>query len=141
MLFTLTLLCALFSGNLLLPSEILANLSKILNDNTPKAEYPLGVLTTQNRDEWAKQRIHLEEIGNHDVLRKIDTAIFNLVLDDVTIENNKHKILSEFLHSDGTNRSTLYIFIINLLLELIYFNYSTSILIQIHSLNRLPNES
>lgn len=91
-------------GNLLLSSEILANLSKILNDNTPKAEYPLGVLTTQNRDEWAKQRIHLEEIGNHDVLRKIDTAIFNLVLDDVTIENNKHKMLSEFLHSDGTNR-------------------------------------
>lgn len=114
MLFTLTLyyvLC-LFSGNLLLPSEILANLSKILNDNTPKAEHPLGVLTTQNRDQWAKQRIHLEEIGNHDVLRKIDTAIFNLVLDDAIIENNKHKILSEFLHSDGTNRSTLFLFLI-----------------------------
>ncbi|XP_026315545.1 carnitine O-palmitoyltransferase 2, mitochondrial [Hyposmocoma kahamanoa] len=91
-------------GNLLTPTEILGNLSSILNDNTPKAEYPLGVLTCQNRDEWATQRIHLQESGNGDVLQKIDSAIFNLVLDDETIHDNKHKILHHYLHGDGTNR-------------------------------------
>ncbi|XP_072938718.1 carnitine O-palmitoyltransferase 2, mitochondrial [Epargyreus clarus] len=91
-------------GNLLSPTELLGNLTQIVNDNTPTAEYPLGVLTCQNRDEWAKQRIHLEETGNGEALKKIDSAIFNLVLDDESINDNKHKILSEFLHADGTNR-------------------------------------
>ncbi|XP_045534518.1 carnitine O-palmitoyltransferase 2, mitochondrial [Papilio machaon] len=91
-------------GNLLLPSELLANLSKILNDNTEKAQHPLGVLTCQNRDEWAKQRKHLEETGNREMLQKIDSAIFNLILDDVSISDDKHKLLKHFLHADGTNR-------------------------------------
>lgn len=85
------------------PSELLGNLSKILNDNTPPTQFPLGVLTCQNRDIWAKQRAHLEA-QNHEALRKIDSALFNLILDDVAIDDNKHKILKEFLHSDGTNR-------------------------------------
>lgn len=94
----------LISGNLLTPMEILGNLSCILSDNTPKAEHPLGVLTCQNRNDWATQRMHLEESGNRDVLQKIDSAIFNLVLDDETIHDNKHKILHHYLHGDGTNR-------------------------------------
>lgn len=98
------------SGNLLTPTEMLGNLSSILNDNTPKAEHPLGVLTCQNRDEWAAQRTHLEESGNGDVLQKIDSAIFNLVLDDETIHDNKHKILHHYLHGDGNNRYFLLVF-------------------------------
>lgn len=92
------------SGNLLSPTEILGNLSQILNDTTPKADHPIGVLTCQNRDDWAIQRTHLDESGNRDVLQKIDSAIFNLVLDDEIINDNKHKILHHYLHGDGTNR-------------------------------------
>ncbi|XP_049868322.1 carnitine O-palmitoyltransferase 2, mitochondrial [Pectinophora gossypiella] len=91
-------------GNLLSPTEILGNLNKIMNDSAPKAEYPLGILTSQNRDEWAQQRAHLEETGNRQALQKIDSAIFNLVLDEEAIHEDKHKILKHYLHGDGLNR-------------------------------------
>ncbi|XP_041988036.1 carnitine O-palmitoyltransferase 2, mitochondrial [Aricia agestis] len=91
-------------GNLLAPTEILGNMAKIMNDNSPKAEFPLGVLTCQNRNEWAKQRAHLEETGNAEALKLIDSAIFNLVLDDETMGDDKHKLLKHYLHGDGANR-------------------------------------
>lgn len=83
-----------------------------MEDKTPKAEYPVGILTTQNRDVWAKQRIYLEENGNQETLKKIDSAIFNIVLDDETIDDNKHKILTNYLHGDGLNRSLLFFILI-----------------------------
>lgn len=83
---------------------MLGNLCKIINDNTAKAEHPLGILTTQNRDVWAKQRAYLEAGGNSEALNKIDSAIFNLVLDDDEINDDKHKILRKYLHDDGLNR-------------------------------------
>lgn len=83
---------------------MLGNLSRIMNDNTPASEHPLGILTTQNRDEWAKQRAHLESTGNTEVLRKIDSAIFNLILDDDKIYDDKRVLLKKYLHSDGKNR-------------------------------------
>lgn len=65
----------------------------------------MGYLTTQERNQWANQRKHLEETGNKEVLQKIDSAIFNLVLDDhVCIDDNKHKLLAHYLHADGSNR-------------------------------------
>lgn len=98
-------------GNILSPTEMLGNLSCILNDTTPKAEHPLGILTCQSRDDWAKQRTYLEESGNRAVLQNIDSAIFNLVLDDDTIHDDKHKILGHYLHGDGTNRYFTYVYI------------------------------
>ncbi|PZC83685.1 hypothetical protein B5X24_HaOG207212 [Helicoverpa armigera] len=92
------------NGNLLSPQEILGNLAQIMNDNTSAAEHPLGILTTQNRDVWAKQRSHLESTGNSEVLNKIDSAIFNLILDDDTINDDKRVLLKKYLHSDGLNR-------------------------------------
>ncbi|XP_047019597.1 carnitine O-palmitoyltransferase 2, mitochondrial [Helicoverpa zea] len=92
------------NGNLLSPQEILGNLAQIMNDNTTAAQHPLGILTTQNRDVWAKQRIHLESTGNSEVLNKIDSAIFNLILDDDTINDDKRVLLKKYLHSDGLNR-------------------------------------
>ncbi|CAG4948902.1 unnamed protein product [Colias eurytheme] len=91
-------------GNLLSPQEILGNMSQIINDATAKADHPLGILTCQDRNEWAKQRLHLQETGNAEALRKIDSAMFNLVLDDESINDDKHKILKIFLHGDGDNR-------------------------------------
>ncbi|XP_068632490.1 carnitine O-palmitoyltransferase 2, mitochondrial [Battus philenor] len=92
------------NGNLLSPLELLGNLSQIINDSSPKAQHPIGILTSQNRDKWAMQRLHLEETGNKEVLLKIDSAIFNLILDDISINDDKHKILKHFLHGDGLNR-------------------------------------
>lgn len=83
---------------------MLGNLSQIMNDNALAAEYPLGILTTQNREQWAEQRAHIESIGNSEVLNKIDSAIFNLILDEDTINDDKCKLLKKYLHSDGTNR-------------------------------------
>ncbi|CAG4974127.1 unnamed protein product [Parnassius apollo] len=91
-------------GNLLSPTEILGLLSEILNENSQEAKYPLGILTSQNRDEWANQRQHLENTGNKEALQKIDSAIFNLILDDISINDDKHKLLQHFLHGDGLNR-------------------------------------
>ncbi|XP_028177897.1 carnitine O-palmitoyltransferase 2, mitochondrial [Ostrinia furnacalis] len=92
------------NGNLLSPGELLGNLHQILNDNTPQADHPLGILTCQNRDLWAKQRTHIENIGNKDAFHKIDTAIFNLVLDNEILTDDKHKLLKHYLHGDGLNR-------------------------------------
>lgn len=92
------------SGILLSPTELLGNLNKIITDPAPKTDHPVGILTCQNRDTWAKQRAHLEEIGNGEVLRKIDSAIFNLILDDDSLGDDKHKLLKKYLHDDGTNR-------------------------------------
>lgn len=94
----------MFTGNLLTPTELLGNLSRILNDPTPFAEHPVGVLTAQNRDVWARQRTHLEETGNKESLHLIDSGIFNLVLDDDVLNDNKHKVLTKYLHDDGLNR-------------------------------------
>ncbi|VVC93873.1 unnamed protein product [Leptidea sinapis] len=91
-------------GNLLSPAEILGNLHKIMTDQRKSADFPLGVLTSQNRDLWAMQRAHLEDTGNSDSLRQIDTAIFNLILDEDSIDDDKNKILKLYLHGDGTNR-------------------------------------
>lgn len=92
------------NGNLLEPFQIVSRLKYILEDKQPAAESPLGILTTQNRDIWAKQRIHLETIGNKDNLHLIDSAIFSLVLDDDEMNDNKHKLLGHYLHGDGLNR-------------------------------------
>jgi Choline/Carnitine o-acyltransferase. len=75
-----------------------------LDDASPPAEYPVGVLTTENRNTWAKARQHLESIGNADVFSLIDSGIFTLCFDDVEIAGNLHFLLHHFLHSDGCNR-------------------------------------
>ncbi|CAG9785597.1 unnamed protein product [Diatraea saccharalis] len=92
------------NGNLLSPGEILGNLIQIDNDTTPFNEHPLGILTCQNRDKWAKQREYLEATGNKSVLNKIDSAILNLVLDKEVLNDDKHQILKHYLHGDGLNR-------------------------------------
>lgn len=93
-----------FSGNMLTPGEILGNLSQIINDTQSQSEHPLGILTTQNRNIWAEQRAYLEATGNQDTLRKIDSGIFNLILDNEALHDDKHKLLKHYLHGDGLNR-------------------------------------
>jgi carnitine O-palmitoyltransferase 2 len=79
-------------------------LKYILDDASPPTEYPVGVLTTENRNTWAEARRHLESIGNADVFSLIDSGIFMLCFDDVEIAGNLHFMLRNFMHSDGCNR-------------------------------------
>lgn len=90
-------------GDILSPEVILSSINGILNDNTPPAEHPLGILTSTERNKWAETRKHLENIGNSESLRIIDTSLFAVALDEPISEVSKD-ICKWFLHSDGANR-------------------------------------
>ncbi|CAK9831212.1 Carnitine O-palmitoyltransferase 2, mitochondrial [Anthophora retusa] len=86
------------------PNVIATCLKYILEENLSGNESPIGVLTTLNRDLWANTRMHLAQIGNQEVLQKIDSAIFVMILDDLHIGTDYNKLIGTYLHSDGTNR-------------------------------------
>lgn len=86
------------------PSEIAASLKSILEDNKPLNEYPTAILTTLERNKWASVRSHLMNIGNENILQKIDSAAFILILDDDHIGEDPNKLQKSYLHGDGTNR-------------------------------------
>uniref|UniRef100_H3CZP4 Carnitine palmitoyltransferase 2 n=1 Tax=Tetraodon nigroviridis TaxID=99883 RepID=H3CZP4_TETNG len=87
-------------GNLLKPAEIQAHLKYILDDLTPAPAFPIGVLSTENRDVWAHLRDKLVHCGNADNLRTMESAIFCLCLDDAVPENQENL----WLMSDSCNR-------------------------------------
>ncbi|XP_045834749.1 carnitine O-palmitoyltransferase 2, mitochondrial [Meles meles] len=89
-------------GNIVSASEIQAHLKYILSDNSPAPEFPLAYLTTENRDVWAELRKKLVSGGNEETLRKVDSAVFCLCLDDFPIEGLVH-LSHSMLHGDGTN--------------------------------------
>ncbi|KAJ8683208.1 hypothetical protein QAD02_019000 [Eretmocerus hayati] len=91
-------------GKIVSPKTIAACLKSILADQRPKTETPIGILTATNRDEWADVRSHLIELGNKDILTKIDSAVFVLVLDDEIIGSDEHKLLRNYLHGGAENR-------------------------------------
>ncbi|XP_043485133.1 carnitine O-palmitoyltransferase 2, mitochondrial-like isoform X2 [Leptopilina heterotoma] len=91
-------------GTLVSPVEIAANLNFILGDNKGSSKNPIGIFTTSERDQWAKARAHLLKIGNNDVLQKIDSAAFALILDDEDFSQEFMNLLRNFLHGDGKNR-------------------------------------
>lgn len=85
------------------PRKIAACLKAILEDDRPLNKHPVGILTTLERDQWAQARSHLVETGNQEILTKIDSAIFILILDD-EVNTDRNKLLRTYLHADGTNR-------------------------------------
>ncbi|KAG7201978.1 hypothetical protein KM043_004673 [Ampulex compressa] len=92
------------NGDIYAPKDIAAYLKQILDDNRPSNTHPVGILTTSERDKWASARSHLLKIGNEDILKTIDGAVFFMILDDEPIGENYKKILRTYLHADGTNR-------------------------------------
>jgi carnitine O-palmitoyltransferase 2 len=91
-------------GNILEPHAIMERLSVIMHSNEPPAEFPIGVLTTENRDKWAELRKNLVK-GNEENVKLIDSAIFCLCLDNTSFdEANNAPMIRDFLFSDGTNR-------------------------------------
>ena len=96
-------------GTIISPKKVAANLNFILHNKKSESESPVGILTGSERNKWAEVRSHLLKIGNEEILKKIDSAAFVLVLDDQSIgeetdEGNYRKLVKHFLHGDGTNR-------------------------------------
>ncbi|XP_028666703.1 carnitine O-palmitoyltransferase 2, mitochondrial [Erpetoichthys calabaricus] len=90
-------------GNLLKPTKIHAHLKFILSDPAPPQAFPLGILTSENRDTWAALREQLLAAGNEEALAKVDSALFCLCLDDESLKDHVH-ISHNMLHGDGQNR-------------------------------------
>lgn len=91
-------------GNMQSPSNIMAKINYILQLNLDDNEYPLGVLTTLNRNAWATLRHELQNEGNDLQLKKLDGAFINICLDDINIGNNPYDLSRNYLHSNGKNR-------------------------------------
>ena len=90
-------------GKIIDPEEIYACIQHILNSNAKEPEFPLGVLTSEDRNVWADVRAKLEALGNKEALNVIDTALYCIALDD--LDSDDHEALSHnFLHGPSQNR-------------------------------------
>lgn len=100
------------AGNIESPNEILARLNAVVNLDESKtpADVPLGVLTADERNEWARIRQHIvkNSLNNTLLTEQIDTALFCLCLDtneDPAYDENKPvPALKHLLAGKGTNR-------------------------------------
>ncbi|XP_050425951.1 carnitine O-palmitoyltransferase 2, mitochondrial isoform X2 [Adelges cooleyi] len=92
------------NGNIIAPQLLLSKLQYILKNNIPPSEHPVGVLTTSERDNWARLRTHLEMLGNKDTLNAIDNSLMMIALDDESLNSEPISIVKQYLHSNGTNR-------------------------------------
>uniref|UniRef100_A0A3Q4BHM0 Carnitine O-palmitoyltransferase 2, mitochondrial n=1 Tax=Mola mola TaxID=94237 RepID=A0A3Q4BHM0_MOLML len=90
-------------GNLVKPAEIQSHLKYILSDPTPAPAFPLGVLTSENRDVWADLRDKVVAAGNAEDLQIVDSALFCLCLDEDSMRDHIH-MSHNMLHGDGCNR-------------------------------------
>ncbi|XP_046905849.1 carnitine O-palmitoyltransferase 2, mitochondrial [Hypomesus transpacificus] len=91
------------NGNPVKPAEIQSHLKYILSDQTPAPAYPLGFLTSENRDVWAGLREKLLAAGNGEAIGSVDSALFCLCLEDENMRDHIH-ISHNMLHGDGSNR-------------------------------------
>ncbi|CAL7946660.1 unnamed protein product [Xylocopa violacea] len=92
------------NGYIYEPNAIAYCLRSILEDNISASEYPIGILTTADRNLWASMRTHLSQINNQETLQKIDSAVFMMILDDINVGTDYNKLIQTYLHGDGTNR-------------------------------------
>ncbi|KAJ8975817.1 hypothetical protein NQ317_013748 [Molorchus minor] len=91
-------------NDILPPDQIFTRLKYILEDDVPKCEFPIGVLTTMERNKWATIRHDLADNGNKHSLKLIDSALFNVCLDSEDIGEDPYLVTRNFLHGDGENR-------------------------------------
>ncbi|XP_027219853.1 carnitine O-palmitoyltransferase 2, mitochondrial isoform X1 [Penaeus vannamei] len=91
-------------GNILSPSYVHACVSYIANSQSPPPSHCLAILSSENRDTWAKCRAELIAAGNEEALDAIDTAAFNIVLDDLDVGMDPEKMYRTFLYGNGKNR-------------------------------------
>lgn len=93
----------LFLGSIIDYKTIYGCLKHIATDNKKPAEFPIGLLTSTNRDVWADAREKLSAAGNEALLKDIDGSIMLLAFDSEQAEE-LGSISRHYLHSDGTNR-------------------------------------
>lgn len=86
------------------PSYIYACVSYIYNDKSPFPEFPVGILTSEDRDVWATLRNELIQAGNEEALKLIDSAAFNIVLDDTKVNDDPEVSYRTFLYGKGGHR-------------------------------------
>lgn len=92
-------------GSVVSRDDIHANLSEILLKSNTPAEYPVAVLTSENRDSWASIREHLEtDPSNADLLHKLDSALFGVFLDDAECKNEQDATELFLYGGDGSSR-------------------------------------
>lgn len=99
------------NGQILPPDVYLARVKAVLDDTNgaKMAEVPLGILTTENRDVWAEARRHMcNHHENENSLRMIDSALFNIVLDDEVVGSDPLTVVRHYLHGTGKNRYVQY---------------------------------
>ena len=92
--------------------------------SNPEKRNEVGVLTHGDRDTWAKMRHHLDvELGNRKKLKKIDSAIFTICLDDWTHDDKdadvatKHMIVGPDPANRWADKSIRYFAKLNLCFE------------------------
>jgi len=76
----------------------------ILQNNIGSSNYPIGVLTTAERNTWANLRDDLIKLGNEESLRAIDDSLMMIALDDEKPGSDPTSCVKQYLHSDGINR-------------------------------------
>lgn len=91
------------NGLIVDPQEIYAYIKYILDSDDKEAEYPIGVLTSENRDVWANVRSKLVDLGNEEVLNAIDTSLYCIALDQEDTKSEE-QWSHQFLHGDSKNR-------------------------------------
>ena len=100
------------NGNIEPAKEILARLNAVvkLDEMKQPAEVPLGILTADERNEWARIRQYVVKNSLNSSLlnEQIDKALFCVCLDTnedpVYEENNPVPVLKNLLAGKGTNR-------------------------------------
>lgn len=90
-------------GTIVSPQELYACIKYILESKVKEAEFPIGVMTSENRDIWADVRTKLIELGNEEVLKSIDSAMYCISLDDIDTED-PDILCPNFLHGNPQNR-------------------------------------
>ena len=107
-----SLIFLFLTGNIFSVSELMGKIDFILKDGVEEEPNPLGVMTSEDRNKWAKVREHLVSSSerNQKSLEEIDTALFVLCLDDTELGTDPVDITRSFLHSDATNRLIITLF-------------------------------
>lgn len=97
-------------GNIEPPEAIMARFKYILSQDTKKTEYPVAVLTTENRDTWAKIRADFVSDGNGEALKTVDSALFVISLEDGQFEEaNAAGLFKQLLGACGYSRYVSYL--------------------------------
>lgn len=94
-------------GNIEAPAVILGRLQHVMNlaEKTTPNEFPVAVLTTENRNVWASLRKHIMKLGNGNSLRLIDSALFAISLDEQKFDETQPiPMIKNMLYENGNNR-------------------------------------